>query len=570
MDDLRKLLKDDLSIKLINNKKEATIFLYNILGLGSKHVGAHLEIKAYSYQLHDALRTLFLLIDQSCAQIQNISPQEIYNNFFKLYIVIGSGAYGAVYDGAFLKESGFVVKSSGDSVLDEIKITHRQNFRFQQLGRFLEVKATENKNLLREYIINRRLNQLNLPIFQQTYAFINCSRPIADAKRVFSFCTIEEPGVIVSQHIKGENMRTWIRTAKLDDILTVFTILFQNMATAHDLTGFTHYDLHPGNILIEELPREFSFRISGHYIHSRYVPKIIDFGMSRIDIEKTVLSKTGFEEYGINNRPNLMYDIYKIIMYSILENDKIGFLAEPFFGRAITKKDAEDINQSKSRQIRGNRYKDAYFILPDNVDRDYNKYLDFLFARQEVIDLIGPEQYYPEYGFDNEDHYEKLRINYEKFILPVENLYQLYVFELTKTQITDLTTRRIKMEGMYFYEKEFYDYLNHVDDFTNLVRETIKKIDSILKSDNSRVITDSKYGSKTMRSVYLLIAQVIQGYTNLAFQRKVLSKTKRDTNYIVPQETIKMGILKEYRTGSDTKDLFDALATLDDFDPNLD
>lgn len=563
--------------KIIYDERTAITFLFNIFSFVTRPINNYLEKKRHSYQLHESLRTLFLLVRQAVQYVPGITEQEIYTNFFNLDIILGKGQYGIVFHGSFLNENGFAVKSQPDSNLEFVKIEKTDVFRYQKLVRFTTVKQEYNKKLLKEYLINRYLNLFDIPIFQQTYTFINCSRPIYNDMDVISFCTVDEPGVIISQKINGPLLTEWVKKATRDDILIVLIILLYNLDMIHSKTGFTHYDLHTGNVIVETYPDKFSFRIADKYVSSRFVPKIIDFGLARIEIGGTVFHHQGLESVGITSEPNIMYDVYKLIMFLLVYNDSNIFLATPFFGRPVTREYIIDLQNSKKRPfVNGDgkqKYKDRYFAPPDNFSLTIDEYLHFFYERPEVKRLLGGNRTHPEYGLDETDFYKLLNIDCDKYIFPVENLYQKYIFELgSGPKYQEILTLRIDTEGKYFYQREFYEYLEQVNSFSRAVEYTNRFIQEALRKDKYLTeIEDPLYGSHNAKTIYRLIASIIQHYSMLMFAKKVLRKTK--TIFSVESEVypniIRLGDIKKYRNAPQTRDLFDALGNIDDFDPKI-
>jgi hypothetical protein len=69
------------------------------------------------------------------------------------------------------------------------------------------------------------------------------------------------------------------------DIITILIIVLSNLHIAYQESMFTHYDLHPGNILITYLksPTEIKIDNSGNTVLTSVVPTIIDYGRSYIN-----------------------------------------------------------------------------------------------------------------------------------------------------------------------------------------------------------------------------------------------------------------------------------------------
>lgn len=112
------------------------------------------------------------------------------------------------------------------------------------------------------------------------------------------FCSIIEEDLV-----KGQTLNDWIRkeikSEKLGSRLPKILLkVFENLYRIHKDTGYTHYDLHIGNIMISDDD----------------TPHIIDYGYSYVNYNG--------ENYGtflpfgeIYNRPMWLHDIFKLLMF---------------------------------------------------------------------------------------------------------------------------------------------------------------------------------------------------------------------------------------------------------------
>lgn len=558
-------IRKNMEPVIINNKKEATIFLYNLFGVAGRTLSNTLKNNSSSYQLHECVRMLFLMTSQSLGLFSNLSPSELYGNLFNVNMFLGKGVYGQVFGAHFINEEGFVIKSNVDTDLKYIKITQTNTINYKKLDRFNGAKQELRKDLLREYLINRYLNTFNLPIFQQAYSYINCSRIITnDRNESVSFCTVSEPGVIVSQRIYGRSMTVWLQDKKVTetDILEVIAVLLYNLFVINEATGFTHYDLHPGNIIIEENSRSYSFPISEYYVTSRYIPKIIDYGMSRISIDGKIISYEGLEHIGIGPENNFMYDVYKLIMWIVFLRDEMSFLTEPFFGKQLTSKDVRALRNSKDRPVGDGRYKDEYFIVPDNLKISNVNYTHYVLNHPKVASLLSriPQT---EYGVSSMDFYKILNVNCKDYIFPLVDLRQKYIFRRVEGDEKSFEGMRIVKDAMYLYQSRYVEYYyDESDAFKDHVDEAQKSIMKLSKLNTA--ITSDKYGNHAMKEIYTLVVGVIQAYYRLNFTKNVLRITDEKTNlYKNPTPlVIDLSFFKNYRDGNATRDLFDSVGDI--------
>jgi hypothetical protein len=93
---------------------------------------------------------------------------------------------------------------------------------------------------------------------------------------------------------------------------------------AHEAIEFTHYDLSGNNIIIKTLdsPRDFEF--NGVKASCRYLPVILDFGVSHIKYQGKDIGTSLQREY-IYNKNFWIYDVYLLVsaLYGDIYTSKI-------------------------------------------------------------------------------------------------------------------------------------------------------------------------------------------------------------------------------------------------------
>lgn len=209
-----------------------------------------------------------------------------------------------------------------------------------------------DKSLLHEMLVGI-LGTGSLKVLIPNYAYIyggfTCSSPIydkKDSKVITRWCDSNSPNKI--SYVVYENIKNSIPMDKLSAECTVtleaffnrYSIGFrrgcnQGLQVFKEVIGqcfyalrnmykkidFTHYDLHPGNILITKLEEKMSIGYNSYderpvYINSQYIAKIIDFGFSHFKYHDRDLGKSRLEQFSIYaDKSFIMYDIYKIIVF---------------------------------------------------------------------------------------------------------------------------------------------------------------------------------------------------------------------------------------------------------------
>ena len=218
-------------------------------------------------------------------------------------------AFTASFNGKNKAEDFFVIKAPRKHKDDFVDLTHECFVAFAAI------------NKLREKV----------PNFAYIYESFNCSAPFIDThdKDVLSWCDFHKEPVVYAIY---ENCSP---SVSFDDFLNIcnernfmmyFIQLMYALRTAYNECKFTHYDLHMCNVLLRYVSNDPFYipydSIDGQiYIKSeRFVATIIDFGCSYVEVGGRGY---GFNEwdgrrYGIfHDRPYPMYDVYKLLCYSL-------------------------------------------------------------------------------------------------------------------------------------------------------------------------------------------------------------------------------------------------------------
>lgn len=180
-----------------------------------------------------------------------------------------------------------------------------------------------------------------IPNFSYIMGFFQCSPPYVDSRiyltneratkenikdrRALTYCQNDLSGNQVN-YLLYENVTNAktlhqyiIDGCSYEQFLNILTQLSLALDYAYIEKDFTHYDLHDENVLIKELNEEIYIPYPGtdRYLKTKYVATIIDLGRSHIKYEGNDYGYANIE-YGIYpDRSYPMYDIYKILMFSL-------------------------------------------------------------------------------------------------------------------------------------------------------------------------------------------------------------------------------------------------------------
>lgn len=290
-------LFDDARIKLftVDDKKLSTI-LDSSDGLNAN--------------LHANISCLVNAIIYNSGDEKNYNPltTERIRNWFKNLHQIGTASYeGYALSSSFSKETNlFVLKTPRSTLYDDL--LHETLIGFYAL------------NPIRELI----------PNFMYVYGYTQCSPSVMSKRKPITWCSSDNSHVsymIIENITNSQPLGEFLLRSDIDaiDFLAVFAQILNALNIAHKKRSFTHYDLHDENIVVKEykelvaIPFYGSFpdastscNIQG-YIATKYIPFIIDYGFSTINISGVGFGKIGYEKYGITNEPFPMFDVYKLL-----------------------------------------------------------------------------------------------------------------------------------------------------------------------------------------------------------------------------------------------------------------
>ena len=351
---------------------------------------------------------------------EKIGTPLVYRHYLKILRILGKGVQGIV--------SGAEISAGVGGHLPAIAIKNIENVK----------DVVEKDALLREFFVGMQLNKLQrvTPIFSKTYGMSNCSKlftqtiPVDRRKKrdPVSFCANGEGITIINQFINGGQIGDSAKILTPDEFYRIYLILLFGLKEA-EIYGFTDFDMHTGNVLLQDLKETMQFPLiwkdKKYLVKSRKVPKIIDYGLSRIETVVGTIYPTAPDwvtDNGIVDKYVPLHDIYKFILYYLLETESrfnsLKWLGEFFYPRGLT--------QNFVRTL----WEKTNFVLPmewqgGKLD-DYIEYVLSRIPKGIISDQIGPEHEFAVYR-DSFDFFSEIGISLEKYG-NLRDSYQWYVY----------------------------------------------------------------------------------------------------------------------------------------------
>lgn len=196
-----------------------------------------------------------------------------------------------------------------------------------------QLNENSDLDMIHEYFVGAYgTNNLRsmIPNFAYVMGLFKCSPPYLDSKRVLTFCQNSDPEKQVT-YLLYENIKNSVTLKKfimdgcsLEDYLSVLTQVILSLALAYRQFRYEHGDLHNENVLVEKLPEEIYIayvtdtRGTVKYLKTRYLARIIDLGRSFIQYNNEPFGYALYEGGVYPDRSYPMYDVYKILMFSLM------------------------------------------------------------------------------------------------------------------------------------------------------------------------------------------------------------------------------------------------------------
>ena len=190
------------------------------------------------------------------------------------------------------------------------------------------------ESIIREYFIGiKSMNKLRYltPSFVYTFGAFLCPIITPEATKI---CTSNFSNVgknnafVLYERIPGESLEKLIKTNEINfnQWLLIFIQTLLGLEVAQREVRFTHFDLHTDNLMVRKKDN-FNYTIpldinTYNIKDPELIPVIIDLGTSSSYIENRYIGCFDFAKYGMLNFMVPGYDMYKLMLYSLLASYK--------------------------------------------------------------------------------------------------------------------------------------------------------------------------------------------------------------------------------------------------------
>lgn len=179
-------------------------------------------------------------------------------------------------------------------------------------------------SLIREYFMGiKSINKLRylVPNFVYTLGAFLCPKPTKNGKLCVG--RSKKTAFVIYERIQGDSVESLLENEDIDfdQWLLILAQLLLGLEVAQREIRFTHFDMHPGNIMLRKkdnlsyiIPLD---NISYHINEPDLIPVVIDFGTSSVYTDIHYIGSYDYRQHGMLNFMVPGYDMYKFIIYSI-------------------------------------------------------------------------------------------------------------------------------------------------------------------------------------------------------------------------------------------------------------
>jgi len=275
---------DEFYTEVLQNMHKNVAFDSKYYDLSKVHVDGLSDTYDVSTELQK--HVMFLL--------NNNSPRLVFTNARKISNIIGIQGYVFLVD---------LESPNGTSIKDFAVLKSPQLMTQQTVVKYEAIISLLGINSLRKHV----------PNFGFAYAAFNCSQSvfIEDEPRAWCNSKGSAPYIVYEYIGSSQSLRDYLKESTSGvDTNSMASIVLQiifSLKYAYESIKFTHFDLHPKNILLQQIDHVTSIKYplsDGVRVDTDKIVKIIDYGFSYINIENAGI--------GTPNSPYIIGDYHRI------------------------------------------------------------------------------------------------------------------------------------------------------------------------------------------------------------------------------------------------------------------
>jgi len=131
-------------------------------------------------------------------------------------------------------------------------------------------------------------------------------------------------GYVIYEKIQGDSLEARLKadTIQFNEWLAIFCQVLLALEVAQRECDFTHYDLHPANVMVKPTRGSYSVHLDNktYTVSHDSLGIIIDYGFVSIQTGKVQLGNVKYDKYGMMNSMIQGYDMYKLLIYSVAKS----------------------------------------------------------------------------------------------------------------------------------------------------------------------------------------------------------------------------------------------------------
>lgn len=240
-----------------------------------------------------------------------VSTQDLMILYLNMMKRIGDkSAYGVVLESDLNINDAILVK---DKFLIKVPINDGdpRNDKDMEIEYYIGLRGVNNV---------RRL----IPNFMFTYSMFDCGTPhLSKSGEVVSFCTdkVIAKYVVIERVPKPLNTDRYFKRCDRQQMITLLLQVALALKMAEEMIGFTHNDLHSGNVLIRDMGENvkvtYMCNNKKYEVASRYQPVIIDYGRSAVNTSYgRIAAATSSNLPSIYPEPHAVGDFFRFMCYA--------------------------------------------------------------------------------------------------------------------------------------------------------------------------------------------------------------------------------------------------------------
>jgi len=324
-DDIRQDLKIINDIKIFNPCSDIEIKNFSINNLNSNLLS---NILNENYNNYNKMSAVSCLIKASLQSISKSNSPSVKIQDWLLNIKnIAEGVQGNVY----------FANLFSDIVPISFKLSKEEKISTSSVEQYFDFR----KEFFKSYRAINTLRQF-VPTFMYTFDMFSCYAELdpnggkrdgnlIDLK-MNTICEDKTPKqpFVISEKISGKTLKNFINDGDMNDklFISIFQQILLSLEVAQSRIGFSHYDLHGGNLILRPVPDGYTYSVllNNNKItvtDPKFIPVFIDFGFACCDIQGEKYGKFGYEKHQIFNFLIPCNDYIKVLLSIFYYNVKI-------------------------------------------------------------------------------------------------------------------------------------------------------------------------------------------------------------------------------------------------------